>query len=80
MSESGDCVTGMEPTGGAIADGKVLELATLRRPVVTLACSVPEIILGRRPYSLGRGRGVCGHRERPCSNPGLGSGNPASRA
>ena len=46
----------MKPTGGAIADGRGLELATLRRPVVTLACPVPEIILGRRPYSLGRGR------------------------
>src|SRR5260370_28218927 len=53
----------MEPTGGAIADGRVLELATLRRPVVTLARPVPEIILGHRPYSLGRRRGACGHRD-----------------
>src|SRR5258705_6984851 len=70
----------MEPTGGAIADGRGLELATLRRPVVTLTCPVPEIILGRRPYSLGRGRGACGHRDRPCSDPGLGYGRPAGRA
>src|SRR6266851_9248603 len=75
-----DYVTGMEPTGGAIADGRVLELATLRRPVVTLARPVPEIILGHRPYSLGRRRGACGHRDWPCSDPRLGCGRPASRA
>src|SRR5216684_1925282 len=61
----------MEPTGGAIADGRVLELATLRRPVVTLARPVAEIILGHRPYSLGRRRGASGHRDWPCSDPRL---------
>ena len=39
-----------------------------------------EIILGRRPYSLGRRRGACGHRDRQCHGDGLGCGRPASGA
>ncbi len=52
----------------------------IRRPVVALRRPAGEIMLGRRPYSPGRRRGACGYRDRPCSGPGLGCGQPTSRA
>ena len=47
-------------------------------------CTLPsgdrEIILGRLPYSHGRRRGACSHRDPPCNGPELRYGEPSGSA